>query len=100
MPSEVPTSALHEMLADRLAAKGWSVEHLAKLSGLPESALASLLSGDPRRMPSAPYLHGYCARIAPLLDIDAAALLEAYRADEAVRRSGPRDELPKNRYAL
>ncbi len=100
MPIEGTQSALHEVLSDRLAAKGWNLEHLAKLSGLPESVLGALLSGDAKRMPSAPYLQGYLNRIAPLLELDSRALFEAYRTKDAFKSSGPRDELPKNRFAL
>ena len=100
MPSEIHTSALHEAIADRLAAKGWNVEHLAKLSGLPASVIAALVSGDQKRTPSAPYLRGYLERIAPLLELDAPALWSLYHAHDFIRSAGARDALPKNRYAL
>lgn len=100
MPSSETQSSLHEVLKDRLAAKGWNAEHLAKLSGLPESVINALLSGEAKRMPAAPYLQGYLNRIAPLLDLEARALFEAYRDEGAFKSAGPKDELPKNRYAL
>lgn len=90
----------HELFKEYLGIKGISAGRLAELSGVPERYIEALISGDRGRLPAAPYVHGYLARIGPHLAADGEELWSAYKRDEAPRTSGAADRMPANRFAF
>lgn len=88
-----------EFLNSRLRERGFSLEKLSKISGIALKHLENLARGDLEHLPAAPYLHGYIIRLGQILDFDGEAWWEKIKKEEGVKRSGARDELPKNRFA-
>lgn len=92
--------SLQEVLKEQLAIKGFNVERLTKITGIPERYLEGLISGDYNKLPATPYVRGYLMAIAPLLDLDAQKLWEEYKKEEWLKSSGASDKLPTNRFAI
>ena len=67
---------LQELLKEQVAIKGYNVERLTRITGIPERYIEGLLSGDYDKLPPAPYVRGYLLTIAPLLDLNADELWE------------------------
>lgn len=95
------TKNLSSLILESLRTKGLTVERLSQLSGVSERFLASLIEGKIERLPPRPYAHGYLVKIAETLGLDGEKLWHEYlKNNEAIRRSGKNDQLPKNRFAL
>lgn len=91
---------LQELLKEQVTIKGYNVERLTRVTGIPERYLEGLLSGDYSKLPPAPYVRGYLMAIAPLLDLNAEELWEEYKKEEWLKKSGALDKLPTNRFAI
>ena len=85
-------------LNDKVRERGLTLRRLSEISGISVKHLEDLASGDASNLPEAPYLRGYLRRLAQILDFDAELWLQRFR-DAELNRSGPSDELPRNRFA-
>lgn len=88
------------MLAEHLEQKGYSTEKLAQVTGVPERFLKTLLSGEYKSLPAAPYLRGYLKKISQALEIDIDETWRLYEKENAPHSSGEKDFLPGNRFAI
>jgi len=94
---------LNELLTDALGLRGLSVDKLAEATDIPPHYLSALISGDLIKLPPAPYVRGYLAKIAEILRVEAEPFITAYKREmerESIKTSGPLDKLPSNRYAF
>jgi len=91
---------LHELLKEQFAIKGYNIERLTRITGIPERYIEGLINGDYNKLPPAPYVRGYLLAIAPLLDLNAEGLWEEYKKEEGLKSSGASDKLPTNRFAI
>ncbi len=91
---------LTEMLAEHLEQKGYSAEKLAAITSVPERFVATLLNGEYKSLPAAPYLRGYLKKIAQVLEIDPNEMWRLYEKENAPHSSGEKDYLPGNRFAI
>jgi len=92
-------TTLEIFLRDRMKEKGVSLKKLADLTGISMNHIENMLRGDFERVPSTPYFRGYLMRLGETLDFDGEAWWEKIKKEEGVRRSGPADALPRNRFA-
>ena len=92
--------ALHEILKEQLDLKGLTIDRLSSATGIPGRYIEGLIAGDLTKLPSAPYVRGYLTKIAPLLDLSIEELWEVYKKEQGLKRSGPDDKLPSNRFAI
>lgn len=89
------------MLLDALRLKNISTEKLALATGISERFIELLLEERYEKLPPAPYLRGYLLKISDVLNIDGERLWDEYlKSHEAMRRSGPKDILPSNRFEI
>jgi len=92
---------LSSLILETLRAKNLSVEKLSQMTGVPERFLNLLIEERFEKLPAAPYVHGYLLKIAQALNLEGDRLWGEYLKDNAlIRRSGKKDELPPNRFAL
>lgn len=87
--------------AEKLRDKNFTLDKLAEVSGISTRNLESLLKGDYKSLPAAPYLHGYFIKIGEVLDFDGEEIFKKWKgeAQEEMKSSGPQDMLPKNRFS-
>lgn len=87
--------------AEKLRDKNFTLDKLAEASGISSKNLESLLKGDYKSLPAAPYLRGYFIKIGGLLDFDGEEVFKRWKeeAQEEVKMSGPQDKLPHNRFS-
>ena len=98
---EQPVTNLPTILIDALRAKNLNVEKLSELTGISERFINLLIEEKFNLLPSAPYVRGYLMKISETLNLDGEKIWQEFLKDnEAVRRSGQRDELPRNRFAI
>jgi hypothetical protein len=94
-----PHRSISELLQETLRTKSISVEKLSLLTGISDRFIANLLDGERKRLPAAPYLHGYILKIAEVIGVDGESLWKEYqRETQGIRRSGKDDVLPQNRF--
>lgn len=86
-------------LNDKVKARGLSLERISEQTGISLKHLESLSRGHYEEMPPAPYFRGYLAKLGSLLDFDPELWWTRFQAMGVVKKSGPLDQLPKNRYA-
>ncbi len=92
---------LSSLILESLRTKGLTVERLSQLSGVSERFLTSLIEGKMEKLPPRPYAHGYLVKVAEALNLDGEKLWADYlKNNEAIRRSGKNDRLPRNRFAV
>ena len=89
---------LELFLRDRIKDKGISLKKLSDVSGISLSHIENILRGDFERVPSTPYFRGYLMRLGEVLDFDGEVWWDKIKKEEAVRKSGPADTLPRNRF--
>ncbi len=87
-----------EFLAARMREKGISLKRLTEMTGIAPAHLENMLSGHFEGLPSAPYFRGYLLRLGKILDFEGEAWWKRLQKGNAARRSGPSDELPRNRF--
>ncbi len=89
------------ILRDALRARGYSVERLAKETGISDRFLSLMLEERYGELPPSPYVHGYIVRIGKVLDFDGEEMWQMYfREKKDIKKSGERDKLPPNRFLL
>lgn len=87
--------------AEKLRDKNFTLEKLAEISGISARNLESILKGDYKSLPAAPYLHGYFIKLGEVLDFDGEEAFKKWKgeAQEEMKSSGPQDKLPHNRFS-
>lgn len=98
MPTEDYTD-FENFLNDKIKAHGLSLEKVSEQSGITLSHLEALSRGHYEQMPPAPYLRGYLMKLGSILDFDAEVWWQRFQAMGIVKKSGPEDRLPQNRFA-
>lgn len=95
-------AAHHEFasfLSLRVKERGVSLARLSELSGISPENLTLLLEGDFAKLPPAPYLRGYLAKLGKVLNFDGDAMWESVRGVPGVQSSAS-DARSRNRFAL
>jgi transcriptional regulator with XRE-family HTH domain len=92
-------TTLEIFLRDRMKDRGMSIKKLADLTGISIGHIENMLRGDFEHIPPTPYFRGYLIRIGEALNFDGEAWWEKIKKEEGVRKSGPADSLPENRFA-
>jgi cytoskeletal protein RodZ len=92
-------TTLEIFLRDRMKEKGISLKKLSDLTGVAINHIENMLRGDFEHIPSTPYFRGYLIRMGVVLNFDGEAWWEKIKREDGVRKSGPLDALPKNRFA-
>lgn len=84
---------------DKIKARGLSLERVSEQTGITLQHLESLSRGRYEDMPPAPYFRGYLVKLGTLLDFDHELWWQRFLAMGIVKKSGPMDQLPQNRFA-
>jgi len=92
-------TTLEIFLRDRMKERGVSLKKLSDLTGIAMNHIENMLRGDFEHIPPTPYFRGYLIRIGTVLNFDGEAWWEKIKREEGVRKSGPSDALPRNRFA-
>ncbi len=93
------TTSLKDLLSQHVELKGLTAKKIADQTGIPERYIEMMLSGNTAKLPPAPYVHGYIAKLAEILDFDKDTMWRLYQKESPLARSGNRDRLPDNRFA-
>ncbi len=92
---------LKDILREEMQAKGFTPLRIRRETGIAERYITAFLEGDPKKLPAAPYARGYLMTIGRLLQVDGNELWDLYEKEtEHIKRSGPADLLPGNRFAM
>lgn len=83
----------------RIGEKNLSIKRLSELTGISIKNIEGIFSGDPKRLPSSPYLKGYLLKLGEVLDFNSDEVWGQMRKFSADKSSGKMDELPKNRFS-
>jgi len=92
-------SEFANFLNERTRERGFSMKRLSELTGVSLKHLEGIFSGDPKRLPSYPYLRGYLSKLGEVLDFDSNEAWEHMKELSDEKNSGKMDELPKNRFS-
>ncbi len=84
---------------NRLRERGYTLEKLAKVTGIAIKHLENLSAGNMDALPAMPYLRGYLVKIAAVLDFDPEVWWAEFKHERIVKTSGAEDRLPRNRFA-
>jgi len=84
---------------DKVKARGLNLERISDQTGISLKHLESLSRGHYEDMPPSPYFRGYLAKLGTLLDFDPELWWARFQAMGIVKKSGPLDQLPRNRFA-
>lgn len=93
------TASLKDLLREHIELKGLTPRKIADLAGIPERYIDMLLEGDARKLPPAPYVHGYITKLSAILNFDKETMWRLYQKESSLSRSGMNDRLPNNRFA-
>lgn len=101
-PNQEPRERkLSEIFIEALRAKNTTPEKLSAQTGISERFIQLLINDEVKKLPAAPYLHGYIIKISDTLNLDGEALWKTYfKHNESVSRSGKKDHLPANRFLV
>ncbi|MDI6734544.1 MAG: helix-turn-helix domain-containing protein [Patescibacteria group bacterium] len=96
---EIETKNLSTLLIETLRTKSLTIEKLGVMTGISERFLNLLIEENFKKLPAAPYVHGYILKIAEVLNMDGEKLWQEYLKDHnSINRSGEKDKLPQNRF--
>lgn len=84
----------------KLKERGLTLRKLSELSGISMEDLKNMSEGDFAELPPAPYLRGYTARLAKILEFDPEIWWLHFERLGVLKHSGSDDRLPENRFAL
>jgi hypothetical protein len=90
---------LGQILAGILEEKRIAPERLSDLTNISPRYVRALLDDEEKLLPAMPYVRGYLVKIAEALSEDSQRLIDAYLEME-LARSGAKDTLPLNRFAI
>ncbi len=93
--------SLKELLLERLEGKNLNVEKIFQATEIPKHYLESMMRGDWKKLPAAPYTRGYFKKLAGLLDWSDGEMWLLYQNEvDTLKVSGATDRLPENRFAI
>lgn len=92
-------SDFSNFLNERMRERNIGFKRLSELTGVSVKHLEDLSSGDPSRLPPAPYLKGYLTRLGEILDFDHNQAWEEMKKLAESKSSGKSDEPPRNRFS-
>lgn len=92
-------SEFANFLNERARERNIGMKRLSELTGISLKHIEGILSGDPARLPSPPYLRGYLQKLGGVLGFDAEEAWEQMKRFSEPKSSGKMDELPKNRFS-
>lgn len=92
-------SDFSNFLNDKMRERNLTFKRLSELTGVSVRHLEGLASGDPNRLPSAPYLKGYLARLGEVLGFDPNQAWEEMKRLTDAKSSGKSDEPSRNRFS-
>lgn len=95
-----PQKKLSELLRDAAELRGLTFDRLAELSDIPERYLLALRDGEFGKLPAAPYVRGYLIKLGEILSVDGEVFWQVYKSEAPIKKSGPQDRLPSNRFAI
>ena len=95
-----PQKKLSELLREAAELRGLTFERLTELSDIPERYLLALRDGEFGKLPAAPYVRGYLVKLGEVLGIDGEMFWRLYKGEAPIKKSGPQDKLPSNRFAI
>ena len=78
MEEFLETRTMASMIQDAMKAKNITTEKLSQLTGISERFLEALTKEGSEKLPAAPYVRGYLAKIASVLNLDGDALWSEY----------------------
>ncbi|MEK7212115.1 MAG: helix-turn-helix domain-containing protein [Patescibacteria group bacterium] len=85
---------------DKIRECGLTLRRVSELSGIAMDHLENLSRGEYGNLPPAPYLRGYLSRLAHILEFDTEEWWSVLEESAGLKKSGERDRLPENRFAL
>jgi len=85
-------------LEEKLKDRGWNLKRLSEISGISLSHLENLVNENFKALPAAPYIRGYLIRLSKILEFDYLIWWEYFQRQNSIKKSGEKDELPKNRF--
>ena len=85
-------------LNERMRERGCTPKRLSEVSGVSVKHLEALRHADLERLPSAPYVRGYLAKLGSALEFDGNAWWARIKERGTADVTGPADELPENRF--
>lgn len=85
-------------LYERLKERGLTIRRLGEITGITAEHIENLSEERFGQLPAAPYLRGYLMKIGKVLDFDPAPWWDYFDRLNALKSSGPTDELPRNRF--
>jgi len=89
-------SEVSQKIVEAMKRKGVSLERLEIASGVSERHIISIVEGNAKKLPAAPYLRGYLLKIGKAIDLDGEELWrELSKERETIRRAGAEDRLPE-----
>ena len=94
------TTSLKDLLREHIELKGLTPKKIADMTSIPERYIMTLLEGTNEYLPPTPYVHGYIAKLAEILDFDKETVWRLYQKESILRHSGNMDRLPNNRFAI
>lgn len=86
-------------LKDKMRERNLTFKRLSELTGVSVRHLEALSSGNPDRLPSAPYLKGYLLRLGEVLGFDPDEAWREMKKLTDPKSSGESDEPAKNRFS-
>lgn len=86
-------------LNERMRERNLNFKRLSELTGVSVKHLEALSSGNPDRLPSAPYLKGYLSRLGGVLGFDPDQAWEEMKKFADAKSSGKADEPSRNRFS-
>lgn len=99
--SEEERKNFANILIEAIKMRSISVEKLSQAAGVPENVIGFLINEKFDKLPAAPYVHGYLVKISEALGLDGEKVWKEYLSErEEIRKSGARDILPPNRFAI
>lgn len=94
------TKTLKDVLREAIELRGLTFDRLVELSDIPERHLLALRDGEFGKLPAAPYVRGYLLKVGEVLNVDGETLWRVYKDETPIKKSGPQDKLPSNRFAI
>ena len=86
-------------LNERMRERNLTFKRLSELTGVSVRHLEALSSGNPDRLPSAPYLKGYLSRLGEVLGFDPDEAWKEMKKMAEAKSSGKSDEPSRNRFS-
>jgi cytoskeletal protein RodZ len=92
--------SFQEILQEQMQSMDITVEKIQQQTGILERYITAFIEGKKEKLPAKPYVRGYIFKIATTLNLNGEELWQSFIDDKIIRKSGAKDLLPYNRYAL